>query len=107
MGSIGVFPIRLETDGVAIGDPPAFAVEQYGQRTGKNSDELLRPFGVRFGVKPDAGVQLNGIHLEPPGTVERKDGVIPVFSVCFNKRRYGGTRDDFDVRFRAHHERSK
>ena len=51
---------------------------------------------------------LSLIHIfEPPGTVERKDGIIPVFSVCFNKRRYGGTRDDFDVRFRAHHERSK
>ena len=44
---------------------------------------------------------------EPTGAVERKYRIVPVCSVCFDKRRYGGTPDEFDIRFRAHHERCK
>ena len=62
---------------------------------------------MRFGIKPCSRIQLNGVHLEPTGAVERKYRIVPVCSVCFHKRRYGGTPDEFDIRFRAHHERCK
>lgn len=58
-----------------------------------------------FGIKTGSRIQLNGVHLEPSGIVEREYGVVPVFPVCFDKRRYGGSLDDFDIRFRAQHER--
>ena len=93
-----MLPIRLEPDGVAIPDCPALAVEQYGQRAGKNRDELLRSGGMGFGIKTGFRIQLNGVHLEPPGIVEGEYGVVPVFPVCFNKRRYGGALDDFNIR---------